>query len=134
MDFLLDPNLWIAFAMLTALEIVLGVDNIIFISILAGKLPAAQRDRARRLGLGVAFLTRVGLLLGIGWLAGLTAPLFTALGRPFSGRDLVLLVGAYALHIAWSDGHSSGIYPWERLLAICPCDACTARRRPLTLT
>jgi predicted tellurium resistance membrane protein TerC len=97
MDFLLDPNLWIAFAMLTALEIVLGIDNIIFISILVGRLPAAQRDQARRLGLGFAMVSRLLLLFSLSWVMGLTANLFTVLGQGISGRDLVLLLGGVFL-------------------------------------
>ena len=97
MDFLLDPNIWIAFAMLTALEIVLGIDNIIFISILVARLPAAQRDRARRLGLGFAMLSRLALLFSLSWVMGLTANLFTLLGQDISGRDLVLLLGGLFL-------------------------------------
>jgi len=99
MDFLLDPNLWIAFAMLTALEIVLGVDNIIFISILVGRLPAHQRDKARRLGLGFAMLSRLLLLFSLSWVMGLTADLFSVLGQGISGRDLVLLFGG--LFLLW---------------------------------
>jgi predicted tellurium resistance membrane protein TerC len=99
MDLLLDPNLWIAFAMLTALEIVLGIDNIIFISILVGRLPAHQRDRARRLGLGFAMVTRVLLLLSLSWVMGLTADLFHVAGQGISGRDLVLLLGG--LFLLW---------------------------------
>jgi len=97
MEFLTDPQIWMAFAMLTALEIVLGIDNIIFISILVGRLPAAQRDRARRLGLGFAMLTRVLLLLSLSWVMSLSADLFTVFGRGFSGRDLVLLGGGLFL-------------------------------------
>ncbi|MBK7613199.1 MAG: TerC family protein [Burkholderiales bacterium] len=97
MEFLLDPNVWIAFAMLTALEIVLGIDNIIFISILVGRLPPEQRDRARRLGLGFAMFTRLLLLLSLSWVMGLTADLFTVLGQGISGRDLVLLLGGLFL-------------------------------------
>jgi len=96
-EFLLDPNLWIAFAMLTALEIVLGVDNIIFISILVGRLPPAQRDLARRLGLGFAMFSRLALLFSLSWVMGLTADLFTVLGQGISGRDLVLLLGGLFL-------------------------------------
>lgn len=81
MDFLLDPNIWIAFAMLTALEIVLGVDNIIFISILVGRLPADVRDKARRLGLGFAMLSRLALLFSLSWVMGLTAELFAVAGE-----------------------------------------------------
>jgi len=97
MEFLLDPNIWLAFAMLTALEIVLGIDNIIFISILVGRLPAAQRDRARRLGLGFAMVSRLLLLLSLSWVMGLTADLFSLMGQGISGRDLVLLLGGLFL-------------------------------------
>ncbi len=97
MEFLLDPNLWIAFAMLAALEIVLGIDNIIFISILVARLPAHQRDLGRRLGLGFAMLTRLALLFSLSWVMGLTADLFTIAGEGISGRDLVLLLGGLFL-------------------------------------
>ena len=97
MDVLLDPNLWVAFAMLTALEIVLGVDNIIFISILVGRLPADQRDKARRLGLGFAMVSRLALLFSLTWVMGLTADLFRVAGNGISGRDLVLLFGGLFL-------------------------------------
>lgn len=97
LELLTDPNVWIAFVTLTALEIVLGIDNIVFISILADKLPAAQRARARRLGLFFAMFIRVGLLASIAWIVGLTAPLFTAFGMEVSGRDLVLLIGGLFL-------------------------------------
>ncbi len=97
MDILLDPNIWIAFAMLTALEIVLGVDNIIFISILVGRLPAELRDKARRLGLGFAMVSRLLLLFSLSWVMGLKADLFHVLGQGISGRDLVLLLGGLFL-------------------------------------
>jgi len=97
MELLLDPNVWIAFAMLTALEIVLGVDNIIFISILVGRLPAHMRDKGRRLGLGFAMVTRLALLMSLSWVMGLTADLFTVAGQAISGRDLVLLLGGLFL-------------------------------------
>jgi predicted tellurium resistance membrane protein TerC len=101
MDMLLDPNIWIAFAMLTALEIVLGIDNIIFISILVGRLPADQRDRARRMGLAFAMVTRLMLLLSLSWVMSLTADLFNVFGQGISGRDLVLLLGgAFLLYKA----------------------------------
>ncbi|NDY93032.1 TerC family protein [Ideonella livida] len=103
MDFLLDPNIWIAFAMLTALEIVLGVDNIIFISILVGRLPPDQRDKARRLGLGFAMVSRLALLLSLSWVMGLTADLFHVAGQGISGRDLVLLLGG--LFLLWKASH-----------------------------
>lgn len=92
-----DPNAWLSLLTLTALEIVLGIDNIIFISILSGKLPVAQQPRARRLGLLGAFVTRVGLLLSITWVMSLQAVLFTAVGHGFSGRDLILLLGGLFL-------------------------------------
>ena len=97
MELLLDPNIWVAFLMLTALEIVLGVDNIIFISILVARLPAAQRDKARRLGLGFAMVSRLALLFSLTWVMGLTEDLFTAFGMGISGRDLVLLFGGLFL-------------------------------------
>jgi predicted tellurium resistance membrane protein TerC len=97
MDWLFDPNIWIAFGMLTALEIVLGIDNIIFISILVGRLPAEQRDMARRLGLGFAMLTRLLLLFSLSWVMSLTADLFSVLNMGISGRDLVLLLGGLFL-------------------------------------
>ena len=97
MEFLTDPNVWIAFGMLTALEIVLGIDNIIFISILVGRLPPELRDKARRLGLGFAMVSRLLLLFSLSWVMGLTADLFTIAGHGFSGRDLVLLLGGIFL-------------------------------------
>ena len=97
MEFLFDPTLWVAFAMLTTLEIVLGIDNIIFLTILVGRLPAARRDVARRVGLAFAMLTRIALLLSLGWVMGLKAELFALAGQPFSGRDLVLLGGGLFL-------------------------------------
>jgi predicted tellurium resistance membrane protein TerC len=97
MEFLLDPNIWIAFAMLTALEIVLGVDNIIFISILVSRLPPEMRDKARRLGLGFAMVSRLLLLFSLSWVMGLTEDLFSVLGQGISGRDLVLLFGGLFL-------------------------------------
>ncbi len=100
---LADPQAWIAFATLTALELVLGVDNIIFISILVDRLPAAQRERARRLGLAGAMLMRIGLLLVLAWIMGLTAPLFTVLGQAISGRDLILIGGG--LFLLWKSVH-----------------------------
>jgi predicted tellurium resistance membrane protein TerC len=96
-EILFDPNVWIAFAMLTALEIVLGVDNIIFISILVGRLPPRQRDQARRLGLGFAMVSRLLLLFSLSWVMGLTADLFSVAGQGISGRDLVLLLGGLFL-------------------------------------
>lgn len=97
MDFLLDPNVWIAFAMLTTLEIVLGIDNIIFISILVGRLPHHMRDKARRLGLGFAMVSRLALLASLSWVMSLTDNLFSVVGQDISGRDLVLLIGGFFL-------------------------------------
>jgi predicted tellurium resistance membrane protein TerC len=88
---------WVALATLTALEIVLGIDNIVFITILAGKLPAARQLRARRLGLAVALVSRLALLVALSWVIGLKRPLFTALGHAVSGRDLILLAGGLFL-------------------------------------
>ncbi len=103
MELLLDPNVWIAFGMLTALEIVLGIDNIIFISILVSRLPAEQRDQARRLGLGFAMLSRLALLFSLSWVMGLTADLFNVFGNGISGRDLVLLLGG--VFLLWKASH-----------------------------
>ena len=97
MHWITDPQIWIALVTLTAMEIVLGIDNIIFISILAGKLPPPQQGRARVLGLALAMVTRIGLLLSITWIMRLTRPLFGLAGREFSGRDLILLAGGLFL-------------------------------------
>ena len=97
MELLSDPQAWIAFATLTVLELVLGVDNIVFISILAGKLEAGQQAKARYLGLALALVMRVLLLFSLTWVIGLTAPLFTVIGTEISGRDLVLIVGGLFL-------------------------------------
>ena len=97
MELLTDPQILIAFLTLTVLELVLGIDNIVFISILAGKLPAEQQAKARYIGLGLALLMRVILLFSLSWVIGLTAPLFTVLGQEISGRDLVLLLGGLFL-------------------------------------
>jgi predicted tellurium resistance membrane protein TerC len=97
MEWMSDPQAWIALFTLTVLEIVLGIDNIIFISILTGKLPEQQQPKARRLGLFLAMFLRIGLLASIAWMAKLTAPLFTVLGQGISGRDLILLTGGVFL-------------------------------------
>ena len=97
MEWLSDPQAWIALATLTALEIVLGVDNVVFISILAGKLPEERRKRARQVGLGLAMLIRILLLISIAWVVGLTATLFTVAGQDISGRDIILFVGGLFL-------------------------------------
>jgi predicted tellurium resistance membrane protein TerC len=117
-ELLTDPQAWIAFVTLTVLELVLGIDNIVFISILVDKLPAAQRDLARRIGLFMAMFMRIGLLLVLSWIVGLTAPLFTVLAQEISGRDLILIAGG--LFLIWKstgeihqslegeEGHTSG--------------------------
>ena len=112
-----DPQIWIALATLTFLEIVLGVDNIIFISILSGKLPADQQKRARRIGLLAAMGMRILLLLSLAWIIKLTAPLFTVVGQEISGRDIILILGGlfllgksvYEIHdkLEGEEGHAS---------------------------
>jgi predicted tellurium resistance membrane protein TerC len=120
-EWLTNPHTWIALVTLTALEIVLGVDNVIFVSILAGKLPVAQQPRARRLGLFLAMFMRIALLFSITWLIRLTAPLFAVAGHEFSGRDLILLAGGlfliakatYEIHdkLEGEEGHESARVP-----------------------
>ena len=99
MELLSSPEAWIAFATLTALELVLGIDNIIFISILVDKLPKAQQEMARRIGLYMAMFMRIGLLLVLAWIVGLVAPLFTVFNQEISGRDLILIAGG--LFLIW---------------------------------
>jgi predicted tellurium resistance membrane protein TerC len=99
MELLTDPQAWIAFATLTALELVLGIDNIIFISILVDKLPAEKRELARRVGLFMAMFMRIGLLLLLSVIVGLVEPLFTAFSKDISGRDLILILGG--LFLIW---------------------------------
>jgi predicted tellurium resistance membrane protein TerC len=121
MHWLTDPQIWIALATLTFLEIVLGVDNIIFISILSGKLPEAQQPKARRLGLLGAMLTRVLLLFSLAWIIRLTEPWFTVVGQEISGRDLILILGGlfllgkstYEIHdkLEGEEGHASAKVP-----------------------
>jgi predicted tellurium resistance membrane protein TerC len=97
MEWIANPESWIALLTLTALEIVLGIDNVVFISILAGKLPLEQQKRARRLGLALAMFMRIGLLFSLAWIIRLTAPLFTVVNQEISGRDLILLGGGLFL-------------------------------------
>jgi predicted tellurium resistance membrane protein TerC len=116
-DLLLNPEVWVAFLTLLALEIVLGIDNIVFISILVDKLPEHRQALARRLGLGMALLMRILLLLSLSWVIGLTAPLFTVLGQEISGRDVILIGGGLFLlgkatleiheRLEGQEGHSS---------------------------
>ena len=118
MDMFTSPELLIALVTLTILEIVLGVDNVIFISILSGKLPLSEQKRARRVGLLGAMLMRIALLFSLSWMAQLTAPWFTVLGQEFSGRDVILVGGGlfllakatYEIHdkLEGDDGHVSG--------------------------
>jgi predicted tellurium resistance membrane protein TerC len=117
MDWLTDPQAWIAFFTLVALEIVLGVDNVIFISILASKLPAAQQQKARVVGLGMAVLSRILLLFSLSWLIGLSTPLISPFGFEISGRDIILILGGlfllakstYEIHqkLEGVEGHTS---------------------------
>lgn len=117
MDWLTDPQAWIAFITLLGLEIVLGIDNVVFISILAGKLPVAQQARARLVGLGLAMFTRIALLFSLSLVIRLTAPLFSILGHEISGRDIILIVGGLFLlgkstheihqRLEGEEGHSS---------------------------
>ena len=121
MEWLSDPQIWIALLTLTALEIVLGIDNVVFISILAGKLPHDQQARARRLGLLLAMGTRIALLFAITWVIRLTAPLFAVLGQEISGRDIILIGGGlfliakstHEIHqkLEGEEGHSSKRIP-----------------------
>ena len=118
MELFTDPQVWIALATLTALELVLGIDNIVFISILVDKLRPEQRELARRIGLFMAMFMRIGLLLVLAWIVGLTTPLFTVLQQEISGRDLILIAGG--LFLIWKstgeihqslegeEGHTSG--------------------------
>jgi predicted tellurium resistance membrane protein TerC len=103
LEWMSDPGAWVALATLTAIEIVLGVDNIVFISILVARLPAAQRQFARIAGLAVAMATRIALLFALAWVMGLSAPLLEVLGRGISGRDLILFGGG--LFLLWKSVH-----------------------------
>lgn len=97
MEWITDPQIWIAFGTLTVLELVLGIDNVVFISILAGKLPSDQQKKARTVGLALAMLMRVALLFSLSWIISLKAPLFAVFGNQISGRDLVLIAGGLFL-------------------------------------
>jgi len=118
MDWITDPQAWIGFATLTVLEIVLGIDNIVFLAILAGKLPKAQQQRARQIGLGLAMLMRIGLLLSLTWVIQARATLLSVAGEEISGRDLVLILGGLFLigkstheihnNLEGDEGHASG--------------------------
>jgi len=117
MEWLISPQIWIGLLTLTALEIVLGIDNVIFISIVAGKLPGAQQDRARRTGLALAAITRILLLLSLTWIMGLTAPLLTISGFDLTGRAVILIAGGLFLiakstreiHLKLEEGGEHGV-------------------------
>src|SRR5215831_13209281 len=97
MDWVINPEIWASLLTLTALEIVLGIDNLVFIAILAGRLPAEQQNRARQVGLALALTTRLALLASIAWIISLTQPLFEMFGHPVSWRDIVLIAGGLFL-------------------------------------
>jgi predicted tellurium resistance membrane protein TerC len=112
MELLADPQAWIAFLTLTALELVLGIDNIIFISILVDRLPPERREFTRRIGLGLAMVMRIALLFTLAWMVGMTAPLFTLFGEDVSGRDLILIAGG--LFLIWkATGEIHGLVEGE---------------------
>src|SRR5215468_11945274 len=97
MDWVINPEIWASLLTLTALEIVLGIDNLVFIAILAGRLPAERQNRARQVGLALALVTRLALLASIVWIIGLTQPLFDLFGQPVSWRDIILIAGGLFL-------------------------------------
>lgn len=136
MEFLMDPSIWVGLLTLVVLEIVLGIDNLVFIAILADKLPPKQRDKARLIGLSLALIMRLGLLSVISWMVTLTKPLFTVMDFTFSGRDLIMLVGVFLLFKATTelherlenrqhdDGHGKGYASfWVVVLQIVVLDA-----------
>lgn len=127
MDWFTNPDIYVGFFTLLALEVVLGIDNIVFISILSGKLPPQQQKSARQIGLGLALIMRVLLLLTLSWIIGLTAPLFTTFGQKISGRDLILILGGlfligkstYEIHdkLESEEGHA-GVRVGRRFAAV----------------
>ena len=126
MEFLMDPSIWVGLLTLVVLEIVLGIDNLVFIAILADKLPPKQRDKARLIGLSLALIMRLGLLSVISWMVTLTKPLFTVMDFTFSGRDLIMLVGGLFLleNRQHDDGHGKGYASfWVVVLQIVVLDA-----------
>ena len=125
-EFLLSPEIWIAFFTLTALELVLGIDNIIFISILVDKLPKEKQEVARKIGLFLAMFMRIGLLLVLSWIVGLTEPLLTLFGYGISGRDMILIAGG--LFLIWkSTGEERQLLEGEEF---CRRDRADHRHRP----
>ena len=114
MELLSDPNAWAAFATLTVMEIVLGIDNIVFISVLVSRLPAAQADRARRLGLALALVFRIALLVILTWIIGLSEPVFSAFGHAFSWKDIILIAGGlFLIYKATHEMHAEIEEPHE---------------------
>ncbi len=108
MEWLSEPQAWIALGTLTILEIVLGIDNIVFISVLTGRLPKAERPRARKVGLGLALIMRLVLLSMLSWIMGLTEPWFSVFGKDFAGRELILLACS-----CWARAPPKFIMPWK---------------------
>jgi predicted tellurium resistance membrane protein TerC len=129
-DWLTDPQIWASLVTLTALEIVLGIDNLVFITILSGRLPAKRQNRARQLGLALALVTRLVLLGSIAWIVGLTQPLFEVFGHTVSWRDLILMGGGlFLLYKGTREIHHrlEGDLPGEqatRVLAVSSCKSC----------
>src|SRR5690554_475166 len=112
MEWIADPTIWVGLTTLIVLEIVLGIDNLVFIAILADKLPPHQREKARMIGLSLALIMRLGLLASIAWIVTLTAPLFTIFTLDFSGRDLILIFGGvFLLFKGTMELHCSGSAP-----------------------
>jgi predicted tellurium resistance membrane protein TerC len=127
MELLSDPNAWAAFATLTVMEIVLGIDNIVFISVLVARLPAEQAHRARRLGLGLALVFRIALLAVLTWIIGLSEPLFSAFGHAFSWKDLILIAGGlFLIYKATTEMHAEIEEPHEPQLAQAASNAFSA--------
>lgn len=108
MEFLMDPSIWVGLLTLVVLEIVLGIDNLVFIAILADKLPPKQRDKARLIGLSLALVMRLGLLSVISRMVTLTKPLFSVMDYTFSGRDLIMLIGGYSCSLKRQQSSMSG--------------------------
>lgn len=108
MEFLMDPSIWVGLLTLVVLEIVLGIDNLVFIAILADKLPPKQRDKARLIGLSLALVMRLALLSVISWMVTLTKPLFSVMDFTFSGRDLIMLLGGYSCFSKRRQSFTSG--------------------------
>jgi len=128
MDLITSPEAWIAFATLTALELVLGIDNIIFISILVDKLSADQREIARRIGLFMAMFMRIGLLLVLSWIVGLVEPMFSIFNHEVSGRDAILLLGGMFFNLEKYNRNPSNLGRWRK------CPYCEFKKTRCTLS